>query len=54
MAVLTALEALGRFYSLLALAGKGLGFEKEAITNKLISCLNTRHLDSYYILLFGD
>ena len=52
MAVLTVLKALGRLISLLALISKGLGLEEEAVTNKLISLLDTRNLDSYRALFF--
>ena len=52
VAVLAALKALGRLISLPALTGEGLGLEEEAVTNKLISLLDTRNLDSYGALFF--
>ena len=52
MAVLTALKTLGRLISLPALIGKGLRLEEEAVTNNLISLLDTRNLDSYGALFF--
>ena len=52
MAVLAALKALGRLVSLPALISEGLGLEEEAVTNKLISLLDTRNLDSYGALFF--